>query len=191
MSAGQPQTSVKITVSTTSQNSDARKLHNQGVLSEVQGRFVEAETAFRQALRAWEILPDATSEEIAATLNGLGNLLRVEGHFLEAERLLRRAITLEEEAGAPARLDLAFTLNSLGALYCNVREPVRAMPLLERSLEIREQILGSNHPLISASLDNLAWPRHSSSNVDLTRPKLSIGGHSAFWKSRVIHPYWR
>jgi tetratricopeptide (TPR) repeat protein len=30
------------------------------------------------------------------------------------------------------------------------------MPLLERGLEIREQILGSNHPLISASLDNLA-----------------------------------
>jgi tetratricopeptide (TPR) repeat protein len=156
VSAGQPQTSMKITASTTSQNSDARKLHNQGVLSQEQGRFVEAESAFRQALRAWEILPDATSEEVAATLNGLGNLLRVEGHCLEAEGLLRRAISLEEKAGEPARLDLAFTLNSLGALYCNVREPVRAMPLLKRSLEIRERILGSNHPLVAASLDNLA-----------------------------------
>jgi tetratricopeptide (TPR) repeat protein len=89
-------------------------------------------------------------------LNGLGNLLRVEGHYLEAEGLLRRAISLEEEAGVPARLDLAFTLNSLGALYCNVREPARALPLLERGLEIREDILGSNHPLVAASLDNLA-----------------------------------
>jgi tetratricopeptide (TPR) repeat protein len=143
-------------VTSTSRYSDTIRLHNQGVLFQEQGRFAEAETAFRQALRSWETLPDATSEEIAATLNGLGNLLRVEGHYLEAEGLLRRAISLEEMAGEPARLDLAFTLNSLGALYCNVREPRRAMPLLKRGLEIREQILGSNHPLVAASLDNLA-----------------------------------
>ena len=140
----------------TSRYSDTIRLHNQGVLSQEQGRFAEAESAFRQALRAWEILPDATSEEIAATLNGLGNLLRVEGHYLEAERLLRRAISLQEKAGEPARLDLAFTLNSLGALYCNVREPRRATPMLERGLEMREHILGPNHPLVAASLDNLA-----------------------------------
>jgi tetratricopeptide (TPR) repeat protein len=89
-------------------------------------------------------------------LNGLGNLLRVEGHYPEAERLLRRAVVIEERVGASARLDLAFTLNSLGALYCNIKEPARAAPLLERGLEIRKQILGSNHPLIASSLDNLA-----------------------------------
>jgi len=135
---------------------DALRLHNQGVLSQEQGRFAEAESAFREALHAWEKLPAATSEEIAATLNGLGNLLRVEGHYLEAEGFLRRAISLEEKAGEPARLDLAFTLNSLGALYCNIKEPWRATPLLERGLDIREQILGSKHPLITSSLDNLA-----------------------------------
>jgi tetratricopeptide (TPR) repeat protein len=139
-----------------SRYSDALKLHNQGVQFQEQGRFVEAESAFREALRGWEMLPIAPSEEVAATLNGLGNLLRVEGDYREAERLLRRAAAIEEKAGAPARLDLAFTLNSLGALYCNIREPSRATPLLERGLEIREQILGSNHPLITSSLDNLA-----------------------------------
>lgn len=140
----------------TSRYSEALRLHNRGVLSQEQGRFAEAESAFREALQAWEKLPNSPSEEMAATLNGLGNLLRVEGHYFEAERLLRRAISLEEKAGEPARLDLAFTLNSLGALYCNVREPVRATPLLESGLEIRERILGSNHPLVAASLDNLA-----------------------------------
>lgn len=139
-----------------SRYSDALKLHNQGVQFQEQGRFVEAESAFREALRGWEVLPTVPSEEVAATLNGLGNLLRVEGDYREAERLLRRAAAIEEKAGAPARLDLAFTLNSLGALYCNIREPSRATPLLERGLEIREQILGSNHPLITSSLDNLA-----------------------------------
>ena len=143
-------------VTSTSRYSDTIRLHNQGVLFQEQGRFAEAETAFRQALSSWETLPDATSEEIAATLNGLGNLLRVEGHYPEAERLLRRAVIIEEKMGTSARLDLAFTLNSLGALYCNIREPARAMPLLRRGLEIREQILGSNHPLITSSLDNLA-----------------------------------
>jgi tetratricopeptide (TPR) repeat protein len=140
----------------TSRYSGALKLHNQGVLSQEQGRFSEAESAFREALHVWEELPEPPSEAVAATLNGLGNLLRVEGHYLEAEELLRRAISLEEKAGEPARLDLAFTLNSLGALYCNVREPRRATPLLERGFEIREHILGSNHPLVAASLDNLA-----------------------------------
>jgi len=142
--------------SAASRHSDALKLHNQGVQFQEQGKFADSEFAFREALHAWEMLPAATSEEIAATLNGLGNLLRVEGHYLEAEGFLRRAISLEEKAGEPARLDLAFTLNSLGALYCNIKEPWRATPLLERGLDIREQILGSKHPLITSSLDNLA-----------------------------------
>jgi tetratricopeptide (TPR) repeat protein len=85
---------------------------------------------------------------------------------------------LEEKAGEPARLDLAFTLNSLGALYCNVGEPVRATPLLERGLEIRERILGSNHPLIASSLDNLAdalvQQRHLDQAETLYRRSLSI-----------------
>jgi tetratricopeptide (TPR) repeat protein len=158
--------------------SDAIRLNNQGVLSEEQGRFSEAESAFRGALLAWEMLPAASSEGIVATLNGLGNLLRVEGHYREAERLLRRAISLEEKAGAPARLDLAFSLNSLGALYGNVREPARATRLLERGLEIREEILGCNHPLITSSLDNLADALIQQNKLDqaetLYRRSLSI-----------------
>jgi tetratricopeptide (TPR) repeat protein len=142
--------------SAASRYSDARKLHNQGIQFQEQGGFAEAESAFRKALHAWEMVQTAPPEEVAATLNNLGNLLRVEGHYPEAERVLRRAMTIEEKAGEPARLDLAFTLNSLGALYCNIRQPARATPLLERGLEIREQILGSNHPLITSSLDNLA-----------------------------------
>jgi tetratricopeptide (TPR) repeat protein len=142
--------------STTSQYSQAVQLHNQGILSQELGRFAEAESAFREALRAWHALPSLPSTEIAATLNGLGNLLRFEGRYGEAEPLLRRAISHEEKAGVSARLDLAFSLNSLGALYCNIREPRRATPLLERGLEIRKTIVGFNHPLVAASLDNLA-----------------------------------
>src|SRR5713226_4009351 len=77
--------------SAASRHSNALKLHNQGVQFQEQGRFADSEFAFWEALHAWEMLPAATSEEIAATLNGLGNLLRVEGHYLEAEGFLRRA----------------------------------------------------------------------------------------------------
>src|SRR5262249_50556927 len=144
------------TPTTTSPYSQATRLHNQGVLSQELGRFAEAESAFRGALRAWEDLPSPPLTEIAATLKGLGNLLRVEGRYDEAERLLRRAISYEEKAGESVRLDLAFSLNSLGALYCNIREPGRATPLLERGLGIRQAIVGINHPLVASSLDNLA-----------------------------------
>ena len=70
--------------------------------------------------------------------------------------MLQRAISIEEKAGAPARLDLAFSLNSLGALYCDVGEPAKATPLLERAVDLRQQILGFDDPIISSSLDNLA-----------------------------------
>lgn len=142
--------------STASSYSDAGNLHNRGVLAQEQGRFADAESAFRDALRAWDAQPTAPPEAIAGTLNGLGNLLRLEGRYPESGRLLQRAISIEEKAGAPARLDLAFSLNSLGALYCNIREPARATPLLERGLELRQQILGFDDPIISSSLDNLA-----------------------------------
>jgi tetratricopeptide (TPR) repeat protein len=66
----------------------------------------------------------------------------------------------------------------LGALYCNVKESGRATPLLEQGLDIREQILGSNHPLISSSLDNLADARIQQRRLDqaetLYRRSLSI-----------------
>ena len=93
--------------STTSPYSQAVRLHNQGILSQEWGRFAEAESAFREAPRAWDALPSPCITEMAATLNDLGNLLRFEGRYIEAEQLLRRAISYEEKAGASARLDLA------------------------------------------------------------------------------------
>jgi len=57
--------------STASPYSDAGNLHNRGVLAQEQGRFADAESAFRDALQAWDALPAAPSEAMAATLNGL------------------------------------------------------------------------------------------------------------------------
>ena len=57
--------------SATSRYSDALKLHNQGVQFQEQGRFAEAGSAFRGALRAWETLPAEQSGEMTETLNGL------------------------------------------------------------------------------------------------------------------------
>jgi tetratricopeptide (TPR) repeat protein len=159
-------------------HSQAVRLHNQGILFQESGRFAEAESAFREALRVWKKLPSTPSAEIAATSNGLGNLLRVEGHYVEAEHLLLQAIWWEEKGGASARLDLAFSLNSLGALYCDIRKPERATSPLERGLAIRQEILGSNHPLVAASLDNLAEmfiQRHNFDQAEaLYRRSLSI-----------------
>jgi tetratricopeptide (TPR) repeat protein len=160
--------------------SHALVLLNHAIESEQQGRFAEAETHFREALRILDALAAPERPEVAVTLDELGdvvpgrktrsamvpeivvilnewgNLLRIQGRYREAEEFLRRAITIGERTEGRPALNLALSLNSLGDLYCKRNEPTHAVPLLARALEIREKALGPQDPLVAASLGNLA-----------------------------------
>jgi tetratricopeptide (TPR) repeat protein len=85
----------------------ATALNNLGAALCNLGRYTEAKTRFRQAIRIDQNLPDAHSN--------LGNLLRLQGNFVDAEKLLRYALKLNPRF-VDARVNLGLTLALLNRL---------------------------------------------------------------------------
>ena len=67
---------------------------------------------------------------------------------------LQEFIQQSEDAGTEE--DTASGLNNIGSLYYAMGKYIDAEPLFVRSLDIREKILGSDHPSTASSLYNLA-----------------------------------
>ncbi|MGB5960661.1 MAG: tetratricopeptide repeat protein, partial [Coleofasciculaceae cyanobacterium] len=66
-----------------------------------------------------------------------------------------KAIELQKEFGLEE--DLATSLNNLAYLYNAQGRYTEAEPLYLQALELRQRLLGDNHPLVAQSLNNLAY----------------------------------
>ena len=62
-----------------------------------QGKHVEAEPLYLQALKIYQSVHGETHADVAATLNNLGVLHRMYGQYAEAEPLLVRALAIKEQ----------------------------------------------------------------------------------------------
>jgi tetratricopeptide (TPR) repeat protein len=105
---------------------------------------------------------------VAASLNNLAALYYTQGCYVQAEPLYQRALAISEKALGPEHPDMAASLNNLAGLYKAQgryvdAEPlyqrslaIEAEPLYQRSLVIWEKALGSEHPDVATSLNNLA-----------------------------------
>ena len=67
---------------------------------------------------------------------------------------LGKAIELQKEFSLEE--DLATSLNNLAGLYCFQGRYEQAEPLFVQALELRQRLLGENHPHVATSLNNLA-----------------------------------
>ncbi|MGC1393533.1 MAG: tetratricopeptide repeat protein [Coleofasciculaceae cyanobacterium] len=65
-----------------------------------------------------------------------------------------KAIELQKEFGLEE--DLATSLNNLAGLYKSQGRYTEAEPLYLQALELRQRLLGDNHPLVAQSFNNLA-----------------------------------
>jgi tetratricopeptide (TPR) repeat protein len=65
-----------------------------------QGKFVEAEPVYLQALKIYQTVHDEFHAEVAATLNNLGVLHRMYGQYAQAEPLLTRVLAIKEKLWA-------------------------------------------------------------------------------------------
>ncbi len=88
-----------------------------------QGRPVEAENLFRQALNEAEQM-GPTEPKIVQSLNNLANCMRQQGKHNDAEPLYQRAIKMKEMAGGHFHKDLVMLLeNYAKSLRANGRGP--------------------------------------------------------------------
>src|SRR5580704_886986 len=86
--------------------------------------------------------------------NETGRRLFAEGDLAGAEDAFVAAIA-EAERGGGDPLQLASSLGNLAQLKYQQKDHLRAEELFRRSLELREQSLGSDHPSVLTSINNL------------------------------------
>ena len=76
-------------------------------------------------------------------------------------------VQIEKESlgGEQTNTDAATSLNNLGLVYFNQEEYDKALPLFEKALQIRQKLLGDEHPEVATSLSNLGSEPCSSSFI--------------------------
>jgi tetratricopeptide (TPR) repeat protein len=142
-----------------SMNNLAIVLGRQGTLAtvtEMQGKFAEAEQLHRQAL---DIKRRVLGEEHPATLDSVNNLaivVTMQGQFAEAEQLHRQALAIRQRILGkehPRTLDSA---SNLAVVLERQRKYAEAESLNTQVLEVRRRVLGEDHPSTVNSKHNLA-----------------------------------
>jgi tetratricopeptide (TPR) repeat protein len=128
----------------------ARTLDRAAVGLRSRGLYEPARRLHLRALRLAERwLPPA---ERAAVLNNLGVLDKFAGRFAEAEELYGRALAL----AACDEPSLAAILHNQAGLEHARGDHAAGEPLARRGLEIRERLLGREHPDVASDLAQLA-----------------------------------
>jgi serine/threonine protein kinase/Tfp pilus assembly protein PilF len=121
--------------------------------------FVETgdfERAIPLVARSSEIIEKAYGSQHTYTgigLHNMGDLLRRMGRDGEARPYLERAVAIQETRSPK---DLAECLHTLARVLENLGESRLAEEDFQRSLKIREKLMGDNHPLIAATLNDYA-----------------------------------
>ena len=121
-----------------------------------QGKHVEAEPLYLQALKIYQAVHGENHADVAATLNNLGVLHRMYGQYAEAEPLLTRALAIKEKLFGPDHPDVALSAVNLGQLWVAQGQPEKAEPFYRRALAIRQKALGASHPEVAKTLEDLA-----------------------------------
>ena len=95
-----------------------------------QGKFVEAEPVYLEALKIYQDVHGENHLDVAAMLNNLGVLHRKHGQYADAQRLLTRALSIKEKLLGTDHPEVALALSNLAAMY---RRPIAAAIGAERS----------------------------------------------------------
>jgi CHAT domain-containing protein/tetratricopeptide (TPR) repeat protein len=138
------------------------------------GQYREAESLQQRVVSIHEKTLGREHPLTATSLSNLGNVLYLQGKFSEAEQIHRRALALREKVLGPAHPDTATSLNNLAnvlfeqgkdeqlapsELRARTRDQIRVYSetedLYRRALSIQENALGSMHPALAATLNNL------------------------------------
>jgi tetratricopeptide (TPR) repeat protein len=131
-----------------------------------QGKLVEALKLSRRSLDMAERKHGPDHPVVAASLNIVGDVYHAQARPAEADPLLRRALIIRQIAnkappGSPSALaetsvDVANALNSLANAYRAAGRHEEAEGLLTMTITVYSKALGSDHPKVAMTQQNLA-----------------------------------
>lgn len=145
-----------------------------GALAEVlfrQGRFADAEDAFKKAVQCQKgslvELPETL--ETAALLTNFGAFYADRQNFDEADRMLTQALTMKKKLGAD-QLSVSRTIAEIGILKLEQDQLKEAEPMFSQVLGIQDRELAKDDVLYAESLNNLAVLHSMKKNYALAEP---------------------
>ncbi len=119
------------------------------------GIYTEAERLHEKAIRDAEQLFGSSTPPVARLLNDLGVCQRHAGRLDAAEITHRQALEIFQQRSAKP-LEIAWSLHNLGVDLHELSKLTDAEPLLRKALQLRQENLPPTHPLLAASLRQLA-----------------------------------
>ncbi|MEL7451364.1 MAG: serine/threonine-protein kinase, partial [Pseudomonadota bacterium] len=123
---------------------------------ELQGKFPEAEQAYRRTLAFQaEALPEGHPTRIDTTHN-LAVVLHQVGKFDEAARYYQLSLDMERQAMGEDHPALGTTLANFGRMYHEQGQLDRAEPLYRQALAHTLRTRGEDHPFVAYDKVNLA-----------------------------------
>ena len=126
-----------------------------GLLYAAQGRYADAEPAYKRALAVREKIFGLEHPSVGTSLNNLAELHRLQGRLAEAEPLYKRDLAILEKAVGREHQDVGTSLNNLGLLFQAQQRFADAEASFTRALAIKEKALGPDHAEIASLLNNL------------------------------------
>jgi nephrocystin-3 len=134
----------------------ARTLSHLGQLMWKQGRLVEAEDYYRQALAMLELILPTDHEALSIPLSGLGCLLDDLGKKEESEQLHRRALANDLRAFGLDHPRLATRNHNLGCLLQSTGRLVEARECFLKTLEIDRKTRAAHSQEVAVDLVTIA-----------------------------------
>ncbi|HEV8445980.1 MAG TPA: serine/threonine-protein kinase [Gemmatimonadaceae bacterium] len=132
-------------------------LHRIANVAVYQGRLAVADTFNRRALALRENSLGPDDSLTAESYLTLGSTLRREGRFVEAENEYRASLAAAERSGGRDNPHVADALVQIAYLLDEDRRDYnRAGPFYSRALEIRRARFGDAHPMVAATLSDIA-----------------------------------
>jgi len=131
-----------------------------GILRKRQGRFAEAEAAYRKALDIFAVRPDVDPRRPIIVKQNLALSLFDRNRYAEAEALLTEVVESYTKVSGEDSADVAWALNNLANVFRKGRPAPEGLrkgrECLERALDIRRRRLGDDHPETLRTSGNLA-----------------------------------
>jgi tetratricopeptide (TPR) repeat protein len=112
-----------------------------------QGKLVDAERAYREALEIFLASQRPEHPEVAYCLHNLADVLADQRRFTEAEKAYRESIRRKRASLGEEHFEVAASMNNLAALLFQARRVSEARVLAKRATKMVRATLPAQHPV--------------------------------------------
>jgi tetratricopeptide (TPR) repeat protein len=131
-------------------------LHHLGLAYFAQGRYVDSEKMYLQALDMTKKILGEDHIDVATSLNNLANLYSAQGRYVDSEKMYLQALGMTKKILGEDHIDIATSLNNLANLYSAQGRYAESEKMYLQALDTTKKMLGEDCTEVSRILNNLA-----------------------------------